>query len=150
MSPESGPRALDHDAAERAAYDDLQCYTLTHGDPAFIHQHVVDAWAAQHATEATKPIAITFALVGLCLHLERGFTGREAQRAHMALGRRKHRWPALPLPRERGAVTAATVMEAPPGPERDRAIDAWCASVWTAYADCHEAVAALLRQHGIA
>lgn len=50
--------------SEPAAYDELQAYTLAHGDPAFIHQHVVDAWAAQHADEETKPIALTFALVG--------------------------------------------------------------------------------------
>ena len=51
--------------SERHAYDELQCYTLARGDLAFIHQHVVDAWAAQHADERTKPIGLTFALVGL-------------------------------------------------------------------------------------
>jgi hypothetical protein len=43
-------------ASEQQAYDELQCYTLGHSDPGFIHQHVVDAWAAQHADERTKPI----------------------------------------------------------------------------------------------
>ena len=39
-------------------YEELAFYTLAHGDPAFIHQHVVDAWMLQTADETTKPIAI--------------------------------------------------------------------------------------------
>jgi hypothetical protein len=134
---------------EQEAYEALQFYTLVHGDPAFIHQLVVDAWTAQHADERTKPIAITFALVGLYLRVERGFTGKQVQRAHMALGRRKQSWPSFTLPHERGAVTAVQVMAAPAGPERDRAIDAWCASVWSAFRDNHRAVDQLLQRHGI-
>lgn len=105
---------------------------------------------AQHADERTKPIGLTFALVGLYLHVERGFSGREVQRAHMSLGRRKRTWPSFELPRERGSVTARQVMAAAPGPERDRAIDAWCASVWEAFGESRQAVAALLERHGIA
>jgi hypothetical protein len=131
------------------AYDELQAYTLAHGGPAFIHQHVVDAWAAQHADEQTKPIALTFALVGLHLHLERGFSGRQVQRAHSTLARHKRSWPSFALPRERGSVTASRVMAAPAGPERDQAIDVWCASVWAAFGDNHRAVAELVEEHGI-
>ena len=36
-----------------AAYHELCCYTLSHGHPSFIHQHVVDAFAAQDAPEPT-------------------------------------------------------------------------------------------------
>jgi hypothetical protein len=66
---------------EQDAYDQVRYYTLSLGDPAFIHQHVVDAFIAQHADENTKPIAITFALVGLYLHVEKGFSGQQVQRA---------------------------------------------------------------------
>ncbi len=135
--------------SELAAYDELQCYTLAHGGEAFIHQHVVDAWIAQHADERTKPIALTFALVGLYLHLERGFSGRQVQRVPMALGKHKKGWPSFELPRERGSVTALQAVAEAPGPERDRTIDAWCASVWAAFRESHQAVAALLKQHGI-
>lgn len=139
-----------HDAAdERQAYEELQAYTLTLHDPTFIHQHVVDAWAAQHADASTKPIAITFALMGLYLHLERGFTGREVQLAHMKLGQRRHQWPTFALPRERGAVTAIDVMAAAPGAARAAALDAWCASVWAAYGESHRAVAELMVRHGV-
>ena len=135
--------------SERTAFEELQCYTLALGDPAFIHQHVVDAWAAQHADERTKPIALTFALVGLYLHLEMGYTGRRVQLAHMAMGCRKRNWPSFALPAERGSVTAVQVMAAPAGSERDLAIDTWCASVWAAFDDSHHAAAELLRQYGI-
>lgn len=40
---------------ETQACQELQAYTRSHGDPSFIHQHVVDAWALQHADEHTKP-----------------------------------------------------------------------------------------------
>jgi hypothetical protein len=137
------------DAPEQRAYDELQCYTLGHGGLGFIHQHVVDAWAAQHADELTRPIGLTFALVGLYLHVERGFSGRQVQRVHMELGRRKQTWPSLPLPRQRGSLTAGKVMAAEAGPERDQAIDSWCASVWGAFSESHQAVAELLAHHGI-
>ena len=136
---------MGHDvAAERHAHEALQCYTLAHGSAAFIHQHVVDAWTAQHATAETKPIALTFALVGLYLHVDRGWTGRQVQRAHQHMARRKREWPAITLPADCGAVTAVDVMAAAEGPDRDRVIDEWCRSVWSAYRDSHATVAALI------
>src|SRR5262245_25864803 len=109
--------------SERDAYDALCAYTLTHGGAAFIHQHVVDAFAAQSADEHARPIGVTFALVGLYLHVERAFTGRQVQRTHMLMARRKRSWPAFILPDERGAITARTVLSAPAGIARDKAID---------------------------
>ena len=131
---------------ERDAHDELCAYTLSHGDPAFIHQHVVDAYATQHADEHTKPIGLTFALIGLYLYVERQFTGRQVQRAHMHLGRRKRTWPPLTLPADRGTMTAADVMAMPPGRARDDAIRAWCASVWGAFSANRQTLADLLRQ----
>ncbi|HWP45859.1 MAG TPA: DUF5946 family protein [Candidatus Limnocylindrales bacterium] len=139
----------DDRSSELEAYHELQCYTLAHGDPAFIHQHVVDAWTAQQANEQTKPIALTFALVGLYLHIEKGFSGRQVQRVHMALARSKRNWPSFALPRERGSITVRQVMATPAGPGRDKAIEAWCVSVWDAFRGSHEEVVDLLRQYGI-
>lgn len=135
--------------SEEDAYDELQYYTLARGDPAFIHQYVVDVWAAQQADERTKPITLTFALVGLYLHVGRRFSGRQVQRVHMVLARQKRIWPSFALPQERGSITASHVVAAPAGPERDQAIDAWCASVWDAFHGSHKAVAELLERHGI-
>jgi uncharacterized protein DUF5946 len=138
------PPAPDDDT-----YDALCCYTLEHGDPSFLHQHVVDAYIAQHANAQTKPIALTFALVGLYLHLEARFSGKQVQRAHMALAREKRAWPTFVLPRERGQVTVADVMAAEAGAERDAAIDRWCSAVWAAFHGSRSAVVELLRQYGI-
>ena len=135
--------------SELDAYHELSAYTLGHGSPSFIHQHVVDAWVAQHAVEGGKPIGLTFALAGLYLHLERGFSGRQVQRAHMEMGRRKREWPRFAMPAERGSITAIEVMAAPEGPERDSAIDDWCRSVWHAFAASRPAIEALVRAYGI-
>lgn len=130
---------------EQHSLDELTAWTLSLQDPAFIHQHVVDAWAAQHADEHSRPIAVAFALLGLYLHLEKGFTGRQVQRAHMQLAQPHGRgpgrkdWPRFPLPRSRGTITAADVMAAPPG-QRVIAVDRWCRSVWEAWHESQEQV----------
>ena len=131
-------------ASEEEAYDELRFDTLSRGDAEFVHQHVVDAWTAQHADAATKPIAVAFALIGLCLHIERGLTGREVQLAHMKLARQRKDWPAFELPARRGEVTVRDVLLAEGPEERDVAIDEWCACVWSAYSSSHAAVRALL------
>ncbi len=135
--------------SEQDAYNELCGYTLTRGDPSFIHQLVVDAFAAQQATTDTEPIKLTFALVGLYLRVEKRSTGRWIQRVHAQLARRKQQWPTLLLPQSRGSMSAIDVMHAPAGGERDQAIDAWCASVWAAFRASHQAVAQLLRNNGI-
>src|SRR5687768_1345624 len=134
---------------ETDAYHELMAYTLGHGNVAFIHQHVVDAWAAQHASADDKPIRPAFALVGLYLKIERGFTGRQVQKAHMQLAQRKQSWPLLTLPEHRGDVTALEVMAAAPGEARDRAVDAWCHSVWTEFENNREAIVELLKRNQI-
>lgn len=128
------------------AYHELSAYTLMHGDPAFIHQHVVDAWAAQTAAPTDKPIRLAFALAGLHLHVEHGVTGREVQRAHMRMAKLPKRFPPFVLPASRGTITALDVMRAPAGDERDAAIDAWCASVWAAYAEARPVVIRMLEE----
>jgi hypothetical protein len=131
------------------AYHELCYYTLAHRDPSFLHQHVVDAFAAQQADQQTKPIKLTFALVGLYLHVEKQFSGKQVQQVHMDLAKRKRPWPSFALPDDRGLLTAADVLAVPAGPERDTAIHAWCASVWEAFRDCRQTVVKLLRERQI-
>jgi hypothetical protein len=139
------------DTKEREQLNELTAWTLGLRDGPFIHQHVVDAWALQHADENSKPIAVAFALLGLYLHLEKGWSGREVQRAHMQLGQPHGRgagrkdWPKFPLPKTRGSVTVGDVMAAPES-ERAKAIDRWCRSVWEAWSENHEAVRAWAAQ----
>jgi len=61
---------------EQNACDELMAWTLSLREVGFIHQEVVDARAAQHETEVSTPISIVFALIGLYLHLEKGFSGQ--------------------------------------------------------------------------
>jgi hypothetical protein len=131
------------------AYHSLSAYTLTRGDAAFIHQHVVDAYAVQNANERSKPIGVAFALIGLYLHVEKEYTGRQVQRAHMALAQNRRQWPAFSLPPDRGVTTAIDVMAAPEGAERDAAIHAWCASIWKACNGSRDLVIGLLQEHRV-
>lgn len=134
---------------ETEAYHELSAYTLGHGNVAFIHQHVVDAWGAQHAMADAKPIRLAFSLVGLYLKIEKGFTGRQVQNAHRQLAERKQLWPPFVIPSERGAMTAVEVMSAPPGLERDKAIDEWCTSIWNAYSANRDMVIDLLERNAV-
>jgi hypothetical protein len=130
-------------ATEQDQYNELAFYTLAHRDPVFIHQNVVDAFAAQTATEVDKPIKITFALIGLYLCMEKGQTGRQAQLAHMRLAKYRRDWPRFTPPAERGSIRVADVIAASPGAERDAMIRRWCESVWVAWKDAHEQIAEL-------
>jgi hypothetical protein len=126
------------------AYHELSYYTLSLGDPSFIHQHIVDAYAAQYADETTKPITLAFALIGLYLHIERDFTGREVQKVHMRLAQTKKAWPAFGFPLQRGSITVFDVLRAKPGKSRDRAIENWSRSVWEAWRSSHAKVGKLV------
>jgi hypothetical protein len=128
-------------------YDELYVYTM--GRPGFILQHAVDANMAQTATATSKPIGVIFAVAGLYLHVERGFTGGQVQRAHATLAARRRQWPALPLPERRGAITPRDVMASPAGAERDAAIDRWCQSVWNEFQTSRDTIVGLLRECGI-
>src|SRR5262245_61086140 len=122
---------------DQEKYHELSYYTLAHPDPSFIHQHIVAARTAQCADEETKPIAVAFALIGLCLYAEENRSGREVQRVHMQLARSRRTWPRFKLPQSRGAITVAKVVATPPGVERDDMIRRWCVSVWEAWQDSH-------------
>lgn len=117
-------------STEESLYHELTAYTLELRDPEFIHQHVVDAYAVQHANAKSKPIGVVFALIGLYLHVEKGFNGRQVQLVHMQLAQRRRQWPVMELPKERGCLTVAEVVAAPPGRERKARIHEWCKSVW--------------------
>ena len=120
------------------------------GRPGFILQHVVDAFAVQSVSDDSRPIGLVFGLVGLYLRVEKQFSGRQVQRVHMELGRRKREWPRVYVPEDRGSMTVADVLAASAGPERDTAIDNWCRSVWTAFGANRETIIALLREYQIA
>jgi Family of unknown function (DUF5946) len=137
----SHPEVSDQDL-----YDQLAFYTLELRDAEFLHQHIVDAYAVQHAGDDTKPIAIVFGLIGLYLYVEKNFTGRQVQRAHMQLARQRRQWTALPIPSEqRRTIGVADVLGAPPGPMRHEMIRRWCESVWHDWKANRSQITALAR-----
>jgi hypothetical protein len=131
----------------RAAYEEVYVYTM--GRPGFILQYVVDAFAVQTANNESKPMGVVFGLVGLYLHVEKQFSGRQVQRVHMELGSRKREWPRAYVPEDRGNMTVADVLAASAGPERDLAIENWCRSVWIAFGANRQAIIDLLREYRI-
>lgn len=132
----------------RVVFDEVYVYTM--GRPGFILQHVVDAFAVQNANHDSKPIVVVFGLVGLYLHVEKEFSGRQVQEAHMRLGRRKREWPNIFFPEDRGTMTVVDVLAASAGPERDTAIENWCRDVWASFGENRQAIIDLLREYQIA
>ncbi len=138
---------MNPDKSLQEKYNELSYYTPSHTDPIFIHQHIVDAFGAQTADKNTKPIAITFALIGLYLYLEKNYTGKQVQSAHMALAKHRKEWPKFDLPEFRGEITISDVLNESPGEKRDVLIRKWCASVWQAYRNSHKKVADLVKKY---
>ncbi len=124
-------------------YGELTAYTLTRGYDTFIHQLLVDTYGAQHPVEGGPPIGLAFALIGLYLTYERGYTGRQVQHMHMLLAQRSKTWPRFTPPSDRGLLTVADVLRAGPGEERDELLRRWGRSVWNAWAPEHERVRSL-------
>ena len=117
--------------------NELTYYTLAHGDPAFIHQHVVDAYGAQHVRQSASTIGAAFTLAGLYLAVERRFTGRQVQKMHMRMARTSKQWPRFDPPENVGPLTVADVLAVAAGPGRDEKLSQWCASVWRAWSSEH-------------
>ena len=124
-------------------YGELSAYTLSRGYGEFIHQLAVDAYGAQHAGESSRPIGPAFALIGLYLSCERGYSGRQVQHMHMLLANRSKSWPRFSRPASTGAVTVLDVMRAPEGEARDAMLREWGRSVWEAWEPEHEHVRTL-------
>ena len=129
----------------RELLSELTAYTLTLRDPGFIHQLAIDAYLAQHMGPHLKPIGIAFALVTLHLMFERGYTGRQAQLAHMQLAKRWKTWPRFErTSAAKTALTVRDVIQAPPGDARGAMLARWGKAVWELWQPEHAAVAALL------
>ena len=126
-------------------------YTLTLRDADFIHQLFVDAYCAQHAGPTVKPIGVAFALIGLMLTFERGYTGRQVQRAHMRLGNKSKVWPRFEPPQAKahlaaGLLTVQDVVQSSSGAERNAMITQWGKSVWDVWQPEHANIRTLVEK----
>jgi hypothetical protein len=116
---------------------ELSAYTLSLQDSWFIHQLVVDTYAASHVTPEQKPISINFALIGLYLVYEKGFTGRQVQRVHMNLANKRKSWVKFDSPTQTWPITVEDVLKAPEGEKRNEMIKKWGKSVWEIWKGKH-------------
>ena len=121
-------------------YHQLTFYTLGHKSADFIHQHIVDCYIAQTANEQTTPIAIFFSLAGLYLYLEKKYSGRQVQQAHLLMAKKTKEFLKIDLPLNRGDITVTAVLAVQPGDQRDDMIRKWSESVWGAYLDQHSQI----------
>lgn len=124
----------------RALYWELSAETLARGDAEFRHQGAVDAYTAQHAGGPSRPISVAFALIGLSLTLERGWTGREAQLAHVALARERTVRPVFDRPDAPAAITIRDVLAEAAAEPRDQIMNEWMAAVWASWASAHDEI----------
>jgi hypothetical protein len=78
------------------AYPDLQCYTVFKNQTPDLSASMLSIRTlAQHAGGPTRPITVAFGLIGLDLALEKGYRGREVQKAHMKIAKIHKNWPFL-------------------------------------------------------
>lgn len=126
-------------------HGELTAYTVEQGYRGgdFIHQLLVDAYGAQHAKATGSAIGLAFALIGLYLTFERGYSGAQVQRMHMLVAQRSKSWPRFTPPVHMGALTVWDVMQAPPGEQRNDTLRQWGRSVWDAWGQEHERVRSL-------
>jgi hypothetical protein len=125
----------------------LSVYTISLQDPEFLHQHAVDAYEASHGGGKTKAITVVFGLIGLYLALEKGYTGKEVQRAHMELARQNKDWPLLVPPHETPMVSILEVVQAKEGNERNQKMMEWARAIWQTWEKDHQFIADLTRKY---
>src|SRR5437763_7675505 len=105
-----------------------------------LHQLTVDAYGAQHAGEQVPAIGVAFALIGLHLALDDGWSGSHVRAAHQYLADRGGEWPVFSAPPSRAALTIADVAGSPTPEEHATRVRAWATSVWEAWAPEHDHV----------
>jgi hypothetical protein len=110
-------------------YNEIAYYTLSLQDNYFIHQLLVDTFASQHSNIYTKPIKITFALIGLYLVNERNYTGKQVQQAHIDLANKNKSWPHFQTSSEQNWITIQDVIKVPDN-QKQEMIKKWCKSAW--------------------
>lgn len=123
-----------------ALFSQLSAYTVSLEDAEFTHQHVVDAYGAQHVGMFTKKVVPTMTLVGLYLQLKHGYTGKQVQRAHMAIADQTKDWPDFMRPTEFATMTILDVLKKERPAEKIAAIHTWCEAVWNSWYAEHEKV----------
>lgn len=119
--------------------------TLVHGEllgfqvqhPVMLryHQLTADTYTAQHAGGPTPLLRVGYALTGLWLSIEHGFSGEDVRSIHRRMGRPTAAWPIFDPPRPpQRWLTGIDVADAGVRQRSERghakAVAAWAESVW--------------------
>jgi len=107
-----------------------------------LHQLTVDTYAAQHPGPNVPAIAVPFALVGLHLTLDEGWSGLAVRGAHGWLAEHHRSWPAFEPPDGFGALTADRVARAGSAEAHAHLVESWATATWAAWAAQHSRVRA--------
>jgi len=105
-----------------------------------LHQLTEDAYSAQHAGARVPAIGMAFALIGLHLALDDGWSGNAVRAAHQFLAARHNEWPHFEPPSTPASLTIAHVAGSPTPEEHASRVRAWSASVWESWSAQHAAV----------
>ena len=105
-----------------------------------LHQLSVDAYGAQHTGPQVPAMRTAFALIGLHLALDAGWSGNAVRAAHQYLAAQPRDWPHFATPQTRAALTIAHVARSQTPEEHATRVRAWAASVWDSWSTAHEAV----------
>jgi hypothetical protein len=128
-------------------YGEVIGYELAHvAELGLFHQLMVDTYAAQHAGGRASALNVAFAVIGLYLALEMGWSGDRVRDAHRFLANRFRTWPSLEPPPDGAGLTVIDVAMAGSAQEHGERIEAWALSVWRRWQPLHGAVAELISE----
>lgn len=144
-----GPLLAGYNASVEciALFSQLSEFTLSLADSEFIHQHVVDAYGAQHVGLYTKKVVPAMTLVGLYLQLTYGYSGKQVQRAHMVIADQTRDWPEFEQPKQLATMTVLDVLKKTRVGEKKAAIHTWCEAVWQSWFSEHKKVEAFAKKY---
>lgn len=125
-----------------------------------VHRLSVDAYAVQHPGSVVSDAALSdgtdrraihsvgLHLARLCVQLDRGVSGAEANAAMLRLGRVKERLPRL-TPPDRFTVTVADVAALAGGLHHADAVRRWADAAWQDWRHQHDFIRSFLAAQGI-
>lgn len=118
-------------------YHELSANFIMSPDVTFRTQHAVDAYGAQHSGNRVKNIRTAFSLIGLYLAVEREYTGRQVQHAHMELAKGNIKWSSFILPIGPYSLSVADVLNVDEV-KRNEMLMEWSKDVWDTWENYHE------------
>ncbi|MFD1720747.1 DUF5946 family protein [Amnibacterium endophyticum] len=126
---------VDASAACTLVHGEILGFQVQHPVMLRYHQMTADAYTAQHAGGATPLLRVGYALAGLWLSIEHGFSGEDVRSIHRRMGRPTAAWPVFEPPRPpQRWLTVVDVAEAGVRQRSERghakAVSAWAESVW--------------------